>query len=427
MLDLNIDIVILSTYDADGSGIFARQLLQSVKSLGYTARMVTVRKTSTDSDVKGIYARHSVKGFSYSVKSRLSKSLLRAKTEYAFLETCSINPTDALVENILPHKCQLIVSTFLSGMFTPESFAEIQRKLGGPPVIFYGVDMNLFTGGCHYAKSCSQYMSDCSECPAVFPLAKAFVKKNFQKKLDMVNSLISHSVVASSDEHRRQLTASRIFGESDIQEILMWVSDEIYGAHESSRQKLKADFGFGRRTLLVRSSSEPRKGSGLFVEAIRLLNEKNEGLLSSLDIVAVGDHYIFDLLTPLGIKVTSLGYVGNDVELPRLYTASDFFINTSFLDGGPMMLSQSLMSYTPVITTDVGLARNLVVPGVTGVILERMTPSNLASVILDYCRKPDVELNVMRFAARELAVKLLSKDLYMFKLSNLINSLLGFK
>lgn len=422
----DLDILILSTYDADGSGIFARQLLRSVHSLGYSAQIVTVSKTSPDPDVKGIYVRRSLGGITYSVKARLSRRLYRTKRDYAFLETCSISANAAMSADIWPDRCRLVICTFLSGMFSPEGFSKILARLGDPPVIFYGVDMNLFTGGCHYPRACRQYTSDCSNCPAVQPAARFLVKRNFQKKLGLVSSLANHTVVASSDEHRRQIAASRIFGESDIREILMSVSDEVYGANESSRQLLKADYGFGSRTLMVRSSSEPRKGGRLFVECIKLLHSESAELIRSLDIVAVGDQFIAGQLRSAGINVYSPGHVSDESELSRLYSVSDFFINPSLADGGPMMLAQSLMSCTPVITTDVGLARDLVVPGMTGTILEEAMPSRLASVIRGYHSKSDQELGRMRLEARKAAMTLLSKEVYIGKLSNLIKAKVGY-
>jgi len=423
---LDLDILILSTYDADGSGIFAKQLLHSVRSLGYSAQIVTVTKTSPDPDVKGIYVRRSLGEIAYSIKARVSRRLYRTKRDYTFLETCSISANVALSAEIWPNRCRLVICTFLSGMFSPEGFSNILARLGDPPVIFYGVDMNLFTGGCHYPRDCRQYTSDCADCPAILPAARFLVERNFQKKLGMVRSLVNHTVVASSDEHRRQIAASRIFGESDIREILMSVSNEVYGANESSRQLLKVGYGFGNRTLLVRSSSEPRKGGKLFVECIKLLRAESTEMLCSLDIIAVGDQFIAEQLRPLGINVYSPGYVANESELSKLYSVSDFFINPSLADGGPMMLAQSLMSCTPVISTDVGLARDLVVSGMTGTILDEASPSRLASVIGNYYRKSDQELAQMRLEARKAAMTLLSKDVYMGKLSNLIKAKVGY-
>ena len=44
----------------------------------------------------------------------------------------------------------------------------------------------------------------------------------------------------------------------------------------------------------------------------------------------------------------------------KAYAKADYFVCTSVYDGGPMMTIESLMSFTPVITTDVGLARSLI-------------------------------------------------------------------
>lgn len=416
-----MDILILSTYDADGSGVFAQQLLHSVQSIGYTAQIVTVKKTSPDSDIKGIYSERSMRGFVYEAKARLSRRLYRTKRDYAFLETCSISEQEAWAADIWPEKCRLVICTFLSGMFSPDTLTRVVKRLGDPPVIFYGVDMNLFTGGCHYPRSCQQYTTDCSACPAIAPVARNLVRRNFRKKYDVVRALAGHTVIASSDEHRRQIAASRIFAESDIQEILMSVSDSAYGIHEAERVALKAEYGFGSRTLLVRSSSEPRKGCHLFIEGTKLLSAKVPALIAAMDIIAVGDQFIAEQFAALGLRVYSPGYISEE-ELSRLYSVSDFFINPSLADGGPMMLAQSLMSYTPAITTDVGLARDLVIPGITGTILNAASAAELAVEIEGYFNKSNEELGQLRLNARSVAIKLLCNEVYIGKLSELIKS-----
>ena len=50
----------------------------------------------------------------------------------------------------------------------------------------------------------------------------------------------------------------------------------------------------------------------------------------------------------------------------KAYAKADYFVCTSVYDGGPMMTAESLMSFTPVITTDVGLARSLIKEGKNG-------------------------------------------------------------
>ena len=417
-----MSIVILSTYDSDGSGVFATQLLHTLQGIGYEAKIICVKSTSEDDHIMGIFDRKPIQHFLYRVKAKFGRFFYQAKSEYAFVDTCSINTKTVLSSDVWPSTCEMIICTFLSGMLRTSCLFQLSSKYGDPPVMFYGVDMNFLTGGCHYARNCQKYLADCSDCPAIAPPAKPFIRKRFSQKYNFVRSIGKHVVIASSDEYYRQLVGSKIFAESDVRKVLMLVDDVMYGSNENNRLELKLEYGFGERTLLLRSSAETRKGCKIFTDCIRHLLLSKPEFIHSIDIVAIGDDFIGNQLGSLGLRFFSLGYISEEEELARLYSVSDVFINTSLADGGPMMLAQSLMSFTPVITTDVGLARDLVITGSNGTILQDPISNNFAEAIHEYFILTDEERRKMRLSARGTALTLLSKSVYIKEMSAIIET-----
>jgi glycosyltransferase involved in cell wall biosynthesis len=205
----------------------------------------------------------------------------------------------------------------------------------------------------------------------------------------------------------------------------MAVDSELYGRFEKAREELRQERGLSARVLLLRSSSEPRKGCDMFAEAIRILGKQSPATLQDLVIIAIGDHHVAQMLRDAGVQVHSPGYVQDETELARLYAIADFFVNPSFADGGPVMLAQALMSGTPAITTDVGLARDLVHAPRNGAILDRPCADDLAAAIRDFCAKSDADLRQMRRDARELALGQIGEDVYLKGLSALVEELIG--
>ena len=413
-------ILILSTYDADGSGVFAIQLMKIIQSMGHEAQIVCIKSTSDDFYIRGIFDNKVIKNFFYKIKRRLFRIFYNPNPEYAFLDTFSLSSYELQSSDVWPSKCSLIICTFLSQMINPSSLSKIRSKFENPPVIFYGVDMSFLTGGCHYARSCQKYKTNCNHCPAVSLFAQPFVTKNFLQKKQPVSNIHNHSVIASSDEHSRQIKNSKIFRNSHIRKLLMPVDHAVYGCNENVRLKLKLEYGLGKKTLFVRSSAEPRKGSKIFINCILKLLESEPDIVHDIDIVTVGDNYISSQLDSCGLRIFSLGYISDESELSKLYTASDVFINTSLADSGPMMLAQSMMSFTPLITTDVGLARDLVVTGSGSTILKEPIATNLAEEINRFFILTNGERNKIRINTRNTAIKLLSKDNYINKLSGII-------
>jgi len=420
-----LEIIILSTYDADGSGQFARQLLRILHEIGYKARILCVKSSYPDSDVTGVYDSSRLSNILYKVKTRLARVLFKTNPDYAFHETYHLSDRALLSSLQSGLNCKLIICTFLSGMISPQSLLRLREELGRPPVIFYGVDMNFYTGGCHYARGCEQYYDECTQCPAVTSLAHEFVKKQFSNKKRLISEIPNHLVIASSHQHYREMKASKIFSASRIEQVLMPVDHKLYGAYEAERNALKSRYGFGGITLLVRSSSEPRKGSDVFISAIRELYENRPNLAKNLQLIAIGDNYISEKLSDLNIRLFSPGYIYDLSELSKLYSASDIFINTSLADSGPMMLSQSLMSSTPVITTDVGLARDLIRNNHNGVILADKSVNELTNAITDFITKSDSDIAQMRINARETSLQLLSWQIYKDKIELLLNDILA--
>ena len=55
-------------------------------------------------------------------------------------------------------------------------------KIQKAPIIFYGVDMELYTGGCHYSRECKKYQKLCDECPALPKSKSKEIKDYFLEK-----------------------------------------------------------------------------------------------------------------------------------------------------------------------------------------------------------------------------------------------------
>ena len=420
-----VDVLLLSTYDTDGAGKFTHQLAESLQSLGYSTRVVCVRNRSGDENTVGIIDQSPVRRLLYRLGAEVGRRFVRPRAEYAFIHLRALAERAVLASGVWPRSCRLIICTFLSGMMSPSALLALRSRFGNPPGVFYGVDMNFYTAGCHYARDCTGYLRDCSACPAVAGFARAMVRRAFLAKQNGYRSLGGYVVVASSHEHHEQIARSTLFGQSDIRRMLMAVDHERFGGFEERRNVLRDDYGFsGTRVLLLRSSSEPRKGCDMFLEAVRWLAANRPEVLANMTVVAIGDNYVSQGLQGCKVRLHSPGYIGSNEELARLYAAADVFLNTSLADGGPVMLAQALMSGTPVITTDVGLARDLVCPPLNGRILAGATAADLATAVAELVGTPEAELQGMRQEARRLALERVGKEGYLRKLDTLVKELI---
>jgi len=421
---LGVDVLLLSTYDTDGAGKFTRQLEDSLCHLGYSTQVVCVRNRSGDDNTFGIIDRSPIRRLLYRLVEEVDRRLIRTKPDYAFIHHHALSDRVVLGSTVWPRRCKLIICTFLSGMMSPQALLALRSHYGDPPVVFYGVDMNFFTGGCHYSRDCIRYITDCSGCPAVPEFFREKVALDFYGKKEAFKKISPLLAIASSSGHHQDMLQSAVFSATDVRKILMAVDDRLYGKYESIRDQLKRERSCRGKVLLIRSSAEPRKGCDLFINAIRTIEKDTPEIMEDVTILAIGDQYIVDQLKDLGLDIYSPGYVAEDDELAKLYAVADVFLMTSLADGGPLMLAQSLMSGTRVISTDVGLARDLIHMPENGEILDAPSVFLLKSSILSFCARSDEKMLLARPKVREMALAQISRTVYLEKLASLMREVL---
>jgi glycosyltransferase involved in cell wall biosynthesis len=415
--------LIVSTYDSDGVGRFADSLMLSLAGLGYSSNVLCLQSSNDHKDSSvGIFDNDSGGLLLYKIFNKLRSYFYSSEAIYAFNEIGSVTQTVLAHNPVMDLEYDLLVIMYTSGMFRASDLKALSSNNISTPVMIYGVDMNLFTGGCHYANNCRGYMSNCSACPAVKPRARKLVEKNHKEKQKYFSALLNSVVVSSSNEHHQQITDSSIFAKSRVEKILFYVDEKIFGSKEQVRDDLRIRYGLQGRSILVRSSSEKRKGCDIFVEAIRrLVNNYSESMVS-INILCIGDDYVYKSL--FGVHaVKNYGYTASIEELSDLYTISDVFVNPSLADGGPMMLAEALMSYTPVITTNVGLATDLVIENVNGIVIKDKSALDLQQALLQVLKMDDATIGLYRCRARTNALRLFSKERYQVNLSRVIRSL----
>ena len=109
---------------------------------------------------------------------------------------------------------------------------------------------------------------------------------------------------------------------------------------------------------LAAASFDARKGSDVFLAAVRQLTHERFGL------VIWGDDA--HCPWPAGIEIRRFGFVADPAQMRRLYSACDLFVCPSRLDNLPNTVLESLACGTPVVGSAVGGIPEMVRPGETG-------------------------------------------------------------
>ena len=180
-------------------------------------------------------------------------------------------------------------------------------------------------------------------------------RNDFYKRDKYVDTY--HVISQKTADELKKLT------EKTIISIPFWVDQKVFKSLQN-KEELRSLFGFKSNDFLVGSfqrDSEGKnvnlpkliKGPDIFVKIVDDLYKKNK----NLKIVLSGKRrdYVKFELDKLGIPFSYFEMVDID-QINKLYNLLDLYIVSSRLEGGPQAIMECAISKTPIISTNVGIA-----------------------------------------------------------------------
>jgi glycosyltransferase involved in cell wall biosynthesis len=151
-----------------------------------------------------------------------------------------------------------------------------------------------------------------------------------------------------------------------IKSIPFWVDDNKF-YNITDKQSLRKDLGLNVNKFYVGSFQRDTEGSDLsspklikgpdrFIKIIAGLYESNK----NLEVILTGKRrqYLISELNKLKIPFKYFEMVNTEL-LNKLYNILDLYIVTSRIEGGPQAIIECSISKTPIISTDVGVAQEI--------------------------------------------------------------------
>jgi len=231
-------------------------------------------------------------------------------------------------------------------------------------------DKGAYTGGCHYAWSCKGFQTDCVECPAISGkfMDSERANKNLSLKKKYLND-IPIKIIASSGDSVAFAQSSVLFRNKEITEHVLKVNTQTFADYpkKDARDRLKLKDNEIALFIGVKNLREERKGISYVIEALQILfNLLDEKSRNRIHVVYAAKRKQNYFLKKVKFKVSYLGHLDFEHGLPLAYRAADAFLSSSIMDTGPYMVNMSLAYGCPVISFDIGIAKELVVHLKTG-------------------------------------------------------------
>lgn len=252
---------------------------------------------------------------------------------------------------------------------------ELRQAYPDIPFVLVCLDEGFLGGGCHYSWGCHGYEGTCSNCPATAsPLGKRRIEQELQRRAALapaINPIVFYPTTNMQQMGKKSAVLKNL--RSAMTPLGAVSNRELNTVLISANRKASGNNAKNKRLiLLIRSSSEYRKGCDLFIAAIKQLGARIPNLRQRLEVISIGDATIRDARIDDYVDHTYLGFVPRK-ELLSIYEKVDALIVTSREDAGPLMINECVALGKFVISTSVGVANDLIADKQNGLIVRELT------------------------------------------------------
>ena len=172
-----------------------------------------------------------------------------------------------------------------------------------------------------------------------------------------------HSISENTNIQLKKFTDKKIYN------IPFWINPKIW-FEIKNKENIKAKYSLSEDKYYVGSFQRDTEGSDLmspklskgpdqFLEIVKSIKEKKP----NLEVILSGKRrqYLINKLNEHKIQY-SYFEMADFSELNELYNCLDLYIVASRVEGGPQSILEATLTKTPIISTDVGLAKEILHP-----------------------------------------------------------------
>lgn len=376
------NILILSTGDVNGAYEAAYKVAHIIKNMGHDVVMCVKHKTKNENFIKQY--RHL--SLSSAKANLLMRIVNKIKNKISPVQPSKVISTDMKYsflskneasENIHIESMLKIVGFTPDFVFTGMTIdflnsTDLLNIYNATKAKIYNitVDMNHFTGGCHYSWGCEGYIKGCDKyCPAITKEhEKITAKNNFERKYENAQKA-NFQIIAGSGLTLLQAQNSKIYkSQKTIHNINSLIDTRLLNSKNKSIAKKVFSLSNDCFYILTgaQNMEDPRKGFSYLLQALEMLDRELPMQKKEKIVLLVVSNSVNEEFGRVTFKKQKIDYIKDYRLLSLLYQAADLFINTSIEDSGPMMVSEALACGTPVVGFDTGILTNMVIDDYNG-------------------------------------------------------------
>ncbi len=428
-----LKILNLATEDWGGSAIASQYLNDLLIKAGHNSVLVVKRSNSKKENVVALQdwsSKYSVKVILQKISSRIYSKYLQIRVGPLDLKYCFRNVFEHkqhfTAKEILKHSPfnpDIIILHWISNFINSKMIHELQ-ELTKAKLFWIMMDNAPISGGCHYPWDCNGFEFDCSNCPAILTVTKKKLAQiNLEHKITNLPPDLA-LITCSENDYTRALRSSA-FKTKRVYELLFPLDENKF--KPGNKKEAKSFWGIDPAVKVIFfgsiSLSDLRKGGILFLEALHYLQNKiqEDGTGFGDVVLLIAGRKEEYVIPELKIPVRKIGYL-SESDLIKAFQAADVFVSPSLEDSGPLMINQSVMCGTPVVSFETGVALDLVITGQTGYRSTLVNAEQLATGIKFILDLGEKEHLIMSENCRNLGLRLCHSQKQIEKLLNILHS-----
>lgn len=355
-------VVIINRSDArGGAAVVSRRLMHALRREGVDATMLVAEKLTNDVNVH-------VAGTSAAIRraflrERLGVFLCNGLNRRDLFKVDTGDAGLPLWLHPLVAEADAVCLGWVNQGFL--SLEGVRRIAASKPVVWTMHDMWCATGICHHAETCDHYVNKCGVCPLLHRMkgGKDLSHRVWRHK----NSLYEQSNITFVAVSR--WLRDRCLNSSLLKNKRVEVIGNPFPIPEF-RFEPRKEAGKIKMLMVAARLDDPIKGLDTLCMALEVLRRDNEELWSQLHLTLIGDIKDRTVLRSLKVSYDAVGSVDGSV-IESYYRSADLLLSPSKYETLPGTLVEAQAYGTLPVAFDSGGQRDIVEPGVTGVLAHR--------------------------------------------------------
>jgi glycosyltransferase involved in cell wall biosynthesis len=353
-------ITILSTFDNfGGASIAASRLNKALNINGLSSKMLVQEKKGNLPNIETIAPNWFQKKLAFLrfALDRLQFTFYEKNKDVRFIFSQAKIGVDVSNHPLIQQSDIIHLHWINFGFLSLNSLEKLFKT--NKPIICTLHDMWAFTGGCHYARECTNYEKSCGNCEQFLknPSQNDLSHQVWERKKEIFSNA-NLTIVTCSEWLAQKARESSLLKDKTIISIPNPIDIEIFRPIEKSVARAYFKLNPVKKYILFGAVkiSDERKGFAYFVEASSVISNQllvNGEKISDIEIIIFGQAQASDF-ERLPFKVNILGRLSDLEIIAKAYSAATVFVSPSIEDNLPNTIMESMACGTPVVGFEVG-------------------------------------------------------------------------